>query len=55
MGPAVFGIVNQLVGSQRMAILSLIIFFGLGITILASVDVRRAMLDAGQDPTGLVL
>ncbi|MCP4223346.1 MAG: MFS transporter [Actinomycetia bacterium] len=55
LGPAVFGIVNQVVGSQRMAILSLIIFFGLGIAILATVKVRDAMLDAGQDPTGLVL
>jgi UMF1 family MFS transporter len=55
LGPLVFGIVNQVVGSQRMAILSVIVFFGLGIAILAPIKVRQAMLDAGQDPTGLVL
>lgn len=55
LGPAVFGIVNQLVGSQRLAILSLIFFFGLGLLLLAPVNVRRAMLDAGQDPTALVI
>ncbi|MEM8924587.1 MAG: MFS transporter [Actinomycetota bacterium] len=55
LGPATFGVVNQLVGSQRLAILSLIAFFAVGIALLATVDVRRAMTDAGQDPTGLVL
>lgn len=51
LGPAVFGIVNQLVGSQRLAILSLIAFFGIGLVGLVPVKVRQAMLDAGQDPT----
>lgn len=55
LGPLVFAVVNQVVGSQRMAILSLIVFFGLGIAILVPIKVRQAMLDAGQDPTGLVL
>lgn len=55
LGPATFGIVNQLVGSQRLAILSLIVFFALGIAGVVSVDVRRAMVDAGQDPGDLKL
>ena len=55
LGPALFGIVNQVVGSQRSAILSLIVFFGLGIVLLAPVKVRQAMLDAGQDPGSMVL
>ena len=55
LGPAVFGIVNQIVGSQRLAILSLIAFFAVGMALLAPVKVRQGMLDAGQDPTGLVI
>ncbi len=55
LGPATFGVVNQLVGSQRQAILSLIAFFALGIIGVLLVDVRRAMTDAGQDPGGLTL
>ena len=50
LGPLVFGVVNQIVGSQRQAILSLIAFFGIGLALLAPVRVRQAMLDAGQDP-----
>ncbi|MEM7272361.1 MAG: MFS transporter [Actinomycetota bacterium] len=53
IGPAAFGIVNQLTGSQRQAILSLILFFVVGIALLVRVDVRRAMLDVGQDPSRL--
>ena len=55
LGPAIFGVVNQIVDSQRLAILSLIAFFALGIGLMATVNVRRAMTDAGQDPTALVL
>jgi UMF1 family MFS transporter len=55
MGPAVFGLVNQLVGSQRHAILSLIVFFCVGLALLVPVNVRQAMIDAGQDPSRVVL
>lgn len=51
IGPAAFGIVNQITGSQRQAILSLILFFVVGIGLLIPVDVRRGMLDVGQDPS----
>ncbi len=50
IGPAAFGIVNQITGSQRQAIVSLIVFFVVGIALLATVDVRRGMSDAGNDP-----
>jgi UMF1 family MFS transporter len=55
IGPLVFGVVNQLTGSQRQAILSLIIFFVAGIAVLLPIDVRRAMRDAGQDPDRLTV
>lgn len=53
LGPLVFGIVNQVVGNQRQAILSLIAFFVIGVVLLVPVRVRQAMLDAGQDPDRL--
>lgn len=55
LGPLVFGIVNQIVGSQRQAILSLIAFFGIGIVLLAPIRVRQAMVDAGQEPADMRL
>lgn len=55
LGPAAFGIVNQITGSQRQAILSLIVFFVLGLALLVPINVRKAMLDAGQDPGKMVL
>lgn len=41
LGPLVFGVVNQITGSQRQAILSLIVFFVIGLGLLATVDVQR--------------
>ncbi|MBN1291790.1 MAG: MFS transporter, partial [Candidatus Latescibacteria bacterium] len=41
-GPAVFGIINQLSGSSRNAILSLVCFFVVGLIMLAFVDVEKA-------------
>ncbi|MEM9561685.1 MAG: MFS transporter [Actinomycetota bacterium] len=55
LGPLTFGLVNQFVGSQRQAILSLIAFFALGIIGVVFVDVRKAMLDAGNDPDAVVI
>ena len=50
IGPLVFGLVNQITGSQRQAIISLILFFVIGIAVLFTVDVRRGMADAGNNP-----
>jgi UMF1 family MFS transporter len=55
IGPLVFAVAVQLTGTQRLAIVSLIIFFIAGLALLSRVDVRRAMREAGQEPEGLVL
>ncbi|HTX92139.1 MAG TPA: MFS transporter [Anaerolineales bacterium] len=44
-GPLLFGLVNQLTGSLRPAILSLIFFFIVGLIILPFVNVNKAMAD----------
>ncbi|MFT7600818.1 MAG: UMF1 family MFS transporter [Acidimicrobiales bacterium] len=54
IGPLVFGVVNQITGSQRQAILSLIVFFVVGLILLLPVRVRDAMVAAGHDPEGVV-
>jgi UMF1 family MFS transporter len=55
IGPLVFALAVQLTGSQRVALISLIIFFVLGLVLLLRVNVRQAMVSAGNDPTGVVL
>ena len=55
IGPLVFAVAVQLTGTQRLAIVSLILFFVVGLALLSRVDVRKAMEEANQDPTGLVL
>jgi len=48
IGPLLFGLVNQIFGSLRPAILSLIFFFIVGLIILPFVNVRKAMADAKE-------
>ncbi|WP_455362029.1 MFS transporter [Streptomyces sp. SYSU K21746] len=48
LGPLVFGLTYQVTGSYRDAIISLVIFFGLGFVLLARVPVRRAAEAAGN-------
>ncbi|MCB9006616.1 MAG: MFS transporter [Ardenticatenaceae bacterium] len=55
LGPLAFAAAVQLTGSQRIAIVSLIIFFVVGLILLSTVNVRKAMLDSGNDPEGVVL
>ena len=55
LGTAAFALAVQLTGSQRVAIVSLIIFFVVGLLLLSRVDVRRAIVEAGNDPSGVVL
>lgn len=45
VGPLVFGLANQLTGSLRPAIFSLIIFFVLGLILLPFVNVKKAVAD----------
>ncbi len=49
-GPLLFGLVNQIFGSLRQAILSLIFFFVVGLIALPFVDEQRAMRDAQASP-----
>jgi UMF1 family MFS transporter len=50
LGAVTFGTVNQLTGSYRAAILSLVVFFVVGFALLAAVNVRRAIAEAGNPP-----
>jgi UMF1 family MFS transporter len=43
MGTFIFGVVNQISGSLRLGIVSLIVFFLLGLALLPLVNVLRAM------------
>jgi MFS transporter, UMF1 family len=46
IGPLVFGLANQMFGNLRIAILSLIFFFVMGLILLPFVDVKKAVEDA---------
>lgn len=48
LGPLLFGVTYQLTGSYRSAIVSLVVFFVIGFVLLARVQVRRAITDAGN-------
>jgi len=50
LGPLLFGLALQFTGSYRFAILSLVVFFVLGLALLLPVDVRRATREAGNPP-----
>ncbi|SDQ39891.1 MFS transporter [Quadrisphaera sp. DSM 44207] len=54
LGTFVFGLVFQLAGSYRPAILSLVVFFLVGGVLLWRVDVRRGVADAGNPQPTLV-
>jgi UMF1 family MFS transporter len=55
IGPLLFAAAVQITGSQRIALVSLIVFFVLGLALFIPVDVRQAIVDAGHDPEGVVL
>ena len=48
LGHLIFGLANQIFGSLRCGILSLIFFFVAGLILLAFVNVCRAMEDVRQ-------
>jgi len=53
MGPLLFGLALQLTGSYRIALLSLVVFFILGLALLTRVNIRKAAIEAGNEaPTG---
>jgi UMF1 family MFS transporter len=53
LGTAAFGLAVQLTGSQRVAIITLIVFFIVGLLLLSRVNVRQAITEAGNDPKGV--
>jgi UMF1 family MFS transporter len=54
LGPLLFGLSLQLTGSYRIAIVSLVVFFILGLVLLWRVEIRKAAIEAGnQPPTGI--
>jgi MFS transporter, UMF1 family len=54
LGPLFFGLALQFTGSYRIAIITLIAFFVTGFLILSRVDVRRAIVEAGNTPPARV-
>jgi UMF1 family MFS transporter len=48
LAPLLFGLALQFTGSYRIAIVSLMIFFIVGLIILTRVDIRRAAVEAGN-------
>ena len=54
LGPLAFGVVNQITGSLRPAIVSIIAFFIVGLFLLLRVDVRRAIAESGNRPPAVV-
>ncbi|TWG07551.1 MFS transporter [Saccharopolyspora dendranthemae] len=54
LGPLVFAGVGQATGSFRLAIISLVIFFAVGLVLVALVPVRRAIEAVGNRPPELL-
>ena len=53
-GPFLFGVVSMIVGHSRLSIVSLIVFFLLGIYLLTRVNVERGMQVAAADEEALI-
>jgi MFS transporter, UMF1 family len=53
LGTLVFGLVHQLTGSYRPAIVALVAFFGVGVTLLSRVDTARGIVEAGHTQAAL--
>jgi UMF1 family MFS transporter len=49
LGPLLFGLTLQLTSSYRLALASLVVFFALGFALLTKVDIRKAILEAGNE------
>jgi MFS transporter, UMF1 family len=49
LAPLLFGLALQFTGSYRAAILSLVVFFIVGLALLARVNVREAAIEAGNE------
>lgn len=49
IGPLAFGLVLDITGSSRLAVLMLIFFFVVGLILLYTTDVKRAIVEAGNE------
>jgi UMF1 family MFS transporter len=54
LGPVVFALTLQLTGTQRTSIVMLILFFIMGLILLALTDVRKAIREAGNEVPAVV-
>jgi UMF1 family MFS transporter len=54
LGPAVFALTYQFTGKYRLAILSLVTFFVLGLILLLFVNARKAIGEAGNEAPEMV-
>ena len=50
LGPLFFGLALQFTGRYRLAVLSLVVFFAVGLALLSRVDVRAGAREAGYQP-----
>jgi UMF1 family MFS transporter len=50
LGPVLFGLTLQFTDSYRYAILAMILFFVVGLALLSRINVRKAIVDAGNTP-----
>jgi UMF1 family MFS transporter len=54
LGPFLFGVVSTIMGNSRLSIVSLIIFFGLGIYLLTRVNVEKGVEVAQAEEQAMV-
>ncbi|HXV99889.1 MAG TPA: MFS transporter, partial [Anaerolineae bacterium] len=54
LGPVVFALALQLTGTQRVSIVMLIIFFVVGLILLYLTDVKKAIVEAGNELPAVV-
>lgn len=52
-GPLLFGIISQATGGSRLSILSLVIFFLVGMALLSRVDVEQGIAASGEGARGV--
>ncbi len=55
LGPLLFGLALQLTGSYRVAILSLVVFFVLGLLLLLKVNVEQGVLEAENQESASII
>jgi MFS transporter, UMF1 family len=55
LGPALFGVVSTIMGHSRLSIVSLIIFFALGIFLLTKVNVEKGAAIAQQEEAEMIV